>query len=244
MKQAMLQAVARWEPRIVLTKIIHRVGDISGQIIFNLGYSLADGTISDVLTVSVGSGGVITGTVRQRLIIRAMFPDNPDALQILLSGQIDGKDVLPTPPVTGFASTDELYAWVQANWSNYGQWYLTANSLVGYLNPVYTSASVDLSVLSSRRISAAIPGGFGYSVVVTVDGITYSAAGLFTAGDILGFVQNDPVLSSLGTWSVLMTLDSGGAFNLDFNTDFDVNAQELQLVTDNSEDIQINITAS
>lgn len=242
MKQAMLQAVSRWEPRIVITKVLHRVGEISGQIIFNLGYTLADGTVTDVLTVSVSSGGVNTGTVRQRLIIRAMFPENPDGLQIELTGQINGKDILPIPPVTGFASIADLFSWVKDNWSNYGQWYLTADSLVGYLNPVYISASVGLSVLSTRKIATAIPSGFGYSITVTIGGATYSnSTSLLTPGDILGFVQNDPTLGPLGSWSVATVL--GGSFSEDFSTDFDTNTQELQLVTDNSESIQINITA-
>ena len=242
MKMAMMDAVAMWEPRIKVTSIAHNLGDTDkGQIDFNMGYSLADGALSDSLIVSVNSGGVTTGATRQRMILRAYLPANGTGLQFQITGQLNGGNLLPAPPASGFFSISGLYAWVQTNWTNYGQWYLTADSLVGYMNPSNTSGSIGVSLLSVRQIAAAIPFGFNYSVSVSIDGELYSNIDTCnTPGDILQFVTTDPVLGALGTWQIETLPDS---FNDDFTEDYDTYTQVLQLITSVGDNIQISITA-
>ena len=241
MKKAILDAIARWETRVSVTKITYTLGD-SEQIIFNIGYILADGTLADSLTVSVSSGGVSTGATPQRLIIRAYFPTSGTGLQYQLTGQVNGSALAPVPPDTGFATLSDMYTWVQTNWVNYGQWYLTADSLIGYLIPGITSASVSISLLSVRQIIETIPIGSNYTVSVVVDGTTYQCTGLATMGDVLAYVQYDPVLSQLGTWQVASI---SGDYNDDFNdADFFTYSQGLELITDSEEQIQITITAN
>jgi phage baseplate assembly protein W len=242
MKLAMLDAVAMWEPRIKITSIVHSLGDTDkGQINFNLGYSLSDSSISDSLMVAVNSGGLVTGPTRQRMILRAFFPVNGTGLQFQISGQLNGEDILPISPVSGFVSISDLYAWVQQNWTNYGQWYLSGDSLVGYMNPSNTSGSISVSLLSVRQIAGAIPTGFNYTITVNVDGVLYSNVNACnTPGDVLQYVVTDPVLGALGTWQLSTLPDS---FNDDFSEDYDTYTQALQLITGVGENIQISITA-
>ena len=242
MKLAMLDAVAMWEPRIKVTYIAHTLGDTDkGQIDFKLGYSLADGSISDSLIVAVNSGGVITGSTRQRMILRAYLPMDGTGLQFQISGQLNGANILPAPPASGFSSVSDLYAWVQQNWTNYGQWYLTADSIVGYMNPSNTSGSISVSLLSVRQIVGAIPTGFNYTITVNVDDVLYSNVNACnTPGDLLQYVATDPILGALGTWQIATLPDS---FDDDFSEDFDTYTQALQLITSEGNNIQISIIA-
>ena len=237
MKKAMLDAVARWEPRVKIVRITHTLGD--GEIIFYLGYQLSGGSVSDSLTVSVGSGGANTGVKRTRLVIRAEFPSNPSNLQYGITGQVNGADIVPAAPVGGFATVDALYAWVVDNWTIYGQWYRTADAIVGYLKPAFLTGSVAIEVLTVRRVFADIPGAFNYTVTVTVDGTIYTTSGITTSGAILAYLQNDDVLAQLGTWTVRV---APADFNDDFSDDFITYAQTLELTTGSVQDIEITIT--
>jgi phage baseplate assembly protein W len=240
MKKALLDGISRWETRVTVTKITDSLGD-SGQVIFNIGYSLADGVLSDSLTVSAGAGGVITGVSEQRLILRALLPTSGTGLQFQISGQINGANILPAPLDGGFSTIAALFSWVQTNWLNYGQWYLTADSIVGYLNVGYTSGSLSVSLLSVRQVIQNIPAGTNYTVSVSVDGAIYSNTGLQTVGDVLGYVQSDPVLGELGGWTVISV---AGDFGGDFGDDFETFFQALQLITGLEDEIQITITAN
>jgi len=240
-KKAMLDSIARWETRVKVTKITHTLGD-TGQVVFNVGYTLQGGTLSDSLTVSVGGGGVSTGTAKQRLILRALLPPSGSGLQYQVSGQIGGTDILPAPPAGGFATVDSLYTWVQNNWLNYGQWYLTADALVGYLNPQFSSASLGISLLSVRQIAAVVPAGIGYTVTVSVAGVSYSnPEPISTIGGILGYLVNDPLLGAVGDWQVVSV---PGDFTDEFGTDFNTMGQELQLITTSADTITISIVVN
>jgi phage baseplate assembly protein W len=241
MKKAILDAIGRWEPRVTVNRITHSLGD-NGRIIFNIGYALVDGTLPDSLVVSVGTGGISTGLGRQRLVIRAYLPDNTGGQQYKISGQFDGTEILPAPPTNGFASVDELFAWVQNNWLNYGQWYITGDSLVVYLNPGFTSGNLSVDLLAARRLFAAIPISVGYTVTVSVGGVTYTNPGAIeTPGAIVQYLQADEVLGQLGTWQIAYL---PADFSEDFGDDFNRYTQVLQLITGSIEDIEITVTGA
>jgi phage baseplate assembly protein W len=241
MKKAILDAIATWETRVNITSIDHTIST-PGQILFSLTYTLEDKSLADSVAFLIGNGGVISGPTRQRLILRAFFPPNPGGLQYQISCSLDGEAILPAPPASGFASIQDLNEWVQANWLNYGQWYLNGDSLVGYMDSSFTKGSISISILAQRRVEGYIPAlpiAYKYIVDVAVKGVHYTnAADLFAVDQVLGFVKNDPVLSSLGFWQVL-TKD--GSFNDDFMEDFDLYSQFLQLLVSSTDLIEINI---
>ena len=243
MKKAMLEAIGRWEPRVKVNKITHSLGDPNkGQIDFNLGYSLTDETLTDSLAVSVGSGGVSTGISRKRMIMRTNLPMSGIGLQYQVYGQVDGVDILPLPPSGGFAEITDLYNWIQSNWGNYGQWYVTGDSLVVYFNPVYISGRISISLLSVRQVLVQIPTAFDYTIMVNLDGTPYTnSTELDTPGAILQYLTTDPILGLLGTWQIVSTPAS---FNDDFGEDYNTYDQALQLITSDSRDIQISIIAN
>lgn len=240
MKKAILDAIARWESRVTVSTITSSLGD-SGQIVFNVGYTLVDGTIADSLIALVSGGGISTGVAAQRIILRAYYPTNGAGLQYQISGIVNGTAILPGPPVTGFASLGALYGWVQTNWINYGRWYLTGDSLVGYMNPGATSASLAITILSVGQITQIIPEGSNYTVAISIAGTVYSESGLHTLADILSYVENDPTLGTLGMWQIAYV---PGDFSTDFGDDFDTEVAVLQLTGDDIEDVQITITTN
>jgi phage baseplate assembly protein W len=241
MKKAILDAIATWETRVNITSIDHSIS-IPGQVLFSLTYTLEDKSLADSVAFLIGNGGVISGPTRQRLILRAFFPPNPGGLQYQIVCALDGENILPAPPSTGFASIQDLNEWVQTNWLNYGQWYLNGDSLVGYMIPSFTKGSISISILAQRRVEGYIPAlpiGYKYIVDIAIKGVHYTnTEDLFTVDQVLGFVKNNPVLSSLGFWQVL-TKD--GSFNDDFMDDFDLYSQFLQLLISSTDLVEINI---
>jgi len=241
MKKAILDAISLWEPRVVFTSIGHTLSDNS-NIQFILTYKLADSSLTDSVSFAVGNGGIITGAERQRLILRGFFPPNPASFQYQIACSLDGSDLLPSPPSNGFETIDDMYAWVQTNWLNAGQWYLNGNSIVGYMDPVYLKGEITVSILARKRFGGllpALPVGYKYSLDIIIGVKEYTATDFYTPQQVLSYVSNHPEMGKAGEWQIIT---NDGSFNEDFMEDFDLYTQYLQLLTETVNVATINIS--
>lgn len=240
-KKAILESIALWEGRVNITSINHTLSGVS-NIIFVINYKLVDGTLTDSISITVGNNGIFTGTNQAKLVLQGYFPPNPTGFQYQISLVLDGNVIMPMPPADGFASVDEMYQWVKNNWNNYGQWYLTSTSIVGYINQGYKTGSLTVTILVKKRFQGGIPVlpiGYKYTVQITVDGVAYNNdTDLFTADQIRDWAQNNEVLGALGYWQVV---NSPGSFNDDFNDDFQLYLQLLVIYTAQADQVDILI---
>ncbi|WP_188134064.1 GPW/gp25 family protein [Chitinophaga sp. CF418] len=238
-KKAILDAVAIWEPRVTITSIAHRL-EVS-HLYLDVTYRLTDGTMSDLLSIIINNGGVSSNVLPRRLVLQGLFPPNPNSYQYTIECSLDGAAILPLPPDNGFATPDDMLQWVRSNWINYGQWYLTADSIVGYIISDYLTGTLAVGLLAVLRFSGGIPGlpiGRTYRVEITVDGVIYSSSeSLYSADQVRQWAQDN--IGDLGTWEVVTT---PGSFNDDFNDDFDTYRQVLVIYTDQAEEVNIQIT--
>lgn len=245
-KKAILEAISTWEKRVTISYINHSINTVAGangsQLIFEIGLFFKDYSLKDSLTVTIGNGVISTESSKNRLILQGLFPPNPSAFQYQVQCKIDDKDLLPAPPSYGFSDQFELYAWVKENWLNYGQWYLTGDSLVGYMNPSYTTGSLTISILTKNRFHGGIPRlqiGYKYSVSISVDGSEYvNLVDLFTPDQVRGWAQDN--LGDLGLWQIIA---NPGSFNDDFSEDFEIFLQLLVIYTSLATSVIISITS-
>jgi phage baseplate assembly protein W len=239
-KKAILEAIETWETRVKINYIKHKM--VLSQVHFEIGYKLKDDSFNDSLTLILGSGGVTIGATKARLILQGLFPPNPSGFQFQVQCKLNGADLLPAPPPFGFADAGELYLWVKTNWLNYGHWYLTSESLVGYMNPQYGNGSLAISILTKNRFQGGIPRlqiGYKYNVSITVDGTEYmNDEDLFTPDQVRIWAQEN--LGDLGLWQII---SNPGSFNDDFNDDFEIFLQLLVIYTSQTTNVVINITS-
>ncbi len=238
-KKAILEAIEIWETRVTISKIIHRV-DL-GHVFFDIHYKLKDQNLTDALTVDLGNGSFTTDITKKPLILIGYLPPNPSNFQLQVSLILDDKIILPLPPEQGFADAFEMYQWIKTNWINYGTWYLNNDSIVGYIKPQYLTGSLTISILTKNRFQGGIPAlpiSYSYHVAITVDGVLYeSTDNLFTPGQVRGWAEEN--LGSLGFWQIVT---NPGAFNDDFNDDFEIFLQLLVIWTSQATTVVIEIT--
>jgi hypothetical protein len=76
------------------------------------------------------------------------FPQNPNALNISLSGSFNGAFPGVQPPAGGFANVAAVLTWVQANWAAYGTWTLeNGNTRLQLESTTVTSAGFALGLV-------------------------------------------------------------------------------------------------
>ncbi|MCM5528973.1 GPW/gp25 family protein [Parasegetibacter sp. NRK P23] len=238
-KAAILDAIQTWEPRVIITSLQHRL-EVS-HLFIDVGYRLTDSTIADLLTVTIGAGGVSTGVSPRRLILQGLIPENPSGFQYLVDLTLDGVPILPLVPESGFPSINEMYLWIKENWGNYGQWYQTVEKIIGYITPPYKGGSLSISLLEIMKFYGGIPGlpiEFKYLVTITIDGTEYeSDVDLFNPEEIRQWAEN--TLGEFGSWKLE---NMPGSFNDDFNEDFELFRQTLALYTTEAENVIIAIS--
>jgi phage baseplate assembly protein W len=238
-KKSILEALNTWEPRVTVQKVNH-IGDVS-KLEFEVVYTLNDGTISDSIIVTIGSSGIVTGIPVNRLILQGFVPPNPSNFQFQVKCILDGSPIVPAPPDSGFGDVLEMFQWVKDNWLNYGQWYLTAEGLVGYMVPSFRTGSLTVSLLTKNRFQGLIPSlpiGYKYHISVDVDGTVHeNDSDLFTAGQLRQWAEDN--LGELGMWQ-LVSLP--GSFSEDFSEDFQLYLQLLVVYTSQANNVVITIT--
>jgi phage baseplate assembly protein W len=241
-KKAILEAIEIWETRVSISRIVHRVDKTNtGHLYFDIHYKLKDQNLTDALTVDIGNGSFTTEVTKNPLILIGYFPPNPSNFQLQVSLVLDDEIMLPLPPVDGFADGFEMYQWIKENWLNYGTWYLNADSIVGYMKPVYETGSLTITVLTKNRFQGGIPSlpiSYSYHVAITVDGTLYeSTENLFTPGQVRQWAEDN--LGYLGFWQVVT---NPGAFNDDYSDDFEIFLQLLVIYTSQATLVVIEVT--
>ena len=146
MKNAMLEAVEEWEPRVKIVSIEH-VSKIS-SIEFSINYVLIDKGLMDTLIVSLQDNQIVTGSNQTNtLILQGIIPQNPTNQRDLIGFQINGNAVKPIIPVDGFETVNELYAFILNYWGTYGKWSLLTDRIICYLNvPNIKTVSLTISL--------------------------------------------------------------------------------------------------
>lgn len=237
-KKAITEAVGQWEPRVTITTIHHTID--GSNLIFEIGYTLVDGNITDSLSVIIGSDGITSNVSPRRLILQGYIPPNPSFYQYSLTVILNGSELLPAPPENGFGDALSMLSWARANYSTYADWYLTNDSIVGYIKPGYKTGSIAIELLVKSRFAGVIgvlPIGYRYAISITVDGQVYSEhIGLYTPNQLMLWAST--VLGGIGKWQIE---SEGGAFGDDFSDDFNVTNQYLALYTDKANSVSIII---
>lgn len=226
-KKEIFEAISLWEPRITVISITHEI--ISSQVKFYITYGIDDTEIVDMLS------WLLTGvsqdvTAPSGIIISAVIPQKISNGQYNIIFIINGTNVYPLTPSSGFSSADDLYSWVSANWFNYGRWYLTENKLVLYMNSgIAKTASLVVTQTATLTISTYIPilsSDDYYQLAFTLDGVValpvFPANTLSTVEQLLFWITSN--WNNYGTWSLQNNGDtiSEGDFSTDFSTDFDI----------------------
>lgn len=232
-KASIVEALRIWETRIKVQKINHYLAD-AGHVEFEVVYKLVDSGLIDKITFNPN---VTSGSNQTGLILQAFFPPGVDIKRNNLNFTINNAAVLPAPPVYGFASVEETYAWVVTNWGSYGTWHLLADRIVCYLNPNnYVQAGLEMFLLTETRFATNIPPLEDniYNIKFNPDNAglmeSYLLGGdaIITKEALLSFAVAN--WSSYGSWAIEYFVNPIGTFNSDFNDDFESQSDGYQLV--------------
>lgn len=241
-KSEIYQALSLWEPRIEVLTITHDFEQYA-QLAFLITYKITD---DDFIDSIVYMNGAVVGTNYNNtdaIIISALVPVKVTNGIYSVSFTLDGKSALPAIPVTGFTSASDMLVWITENWFNYGRWYLTANSLVLYLNSGIAS-KVFLSVTETAAINFKIEipllnAGEYYALNFTYNGLTPSPTfplnEINTSEELLTWLTEN--WFNYGNWYI--TTDntvSDGDFSSDFNSDFDIQNGSIKYLNYQSTD--------
>jgi phage baseplate assembly protein W len=217
--KAIIEAVQIWEKRVVIDRIRYKVRDTS-TVDFFIFYNLVDQELLDLLALQLSGGFFQIGQVPiGTLTIYALFPPNPLAKRYQVYLAINGGDALPPPPNAGFATIDEMFNWMAANWSGFATWQKGADRITGFMKPAIFTASITIGLIGVQLFTAPIP-----TLISGHWQVSFNPNG---TGAILSAQFNTivPLLqwlnifwASYGVWSVQANVNPGGDFDI---VDFD-----------------------
>lgn len=232
-KQSIVTALAAWEPRILVSKVNHKLKEF-GHTEFEIVYGIVDSDLLDSIIFDLYNGQLSQANT-VTLTLQALFPPNIATRRNQISLVLNNNPATPLPPFNGFSNINETYAWVQANWGSYGRWFLLNDRIqVRLFSGNYQQASLTLVTSNTYRYAASIPdnSGNGYDVIFTpLGGSTYENAqnaNLFTKADLLVWIRAN--LGGFGSWQIENAGTTPGDFNLDFNNDFPIGEEGYNLV--------------
>jgi len=219
-KRAIISAVELFEKRVEVVSVTHQI-DVS-NLFFFLTYRLIDTDLIQQLQLYLsGTGFITTPVIPGNLIIEANIPAN-GSFQLIVDFVVNGNPAMPLPPSFGFANTSIMYAWIIANWSTYGSWYLLPGKIVGYLNNTIATASLNISLSVLYRYSSPIINlAFGQSYGIKFQEDADIAGTVQTVTPLMADLLNYAIANygSAGTW-VIESYNGIGDFDyVDFNTD-------------------------
>lgn len=232
-KKAIFESVGIWEKRVEIVKITHRL--LESHIWFDITYRIIDSGLIDNLLLGSGSNGIISGN--GTTILQADIPYNPAIYRYFINMIINAFGAIPDAPAGGFATPEEMYAWAQANWGVYGQWYLTPDKIIVYLVPGnYHDSSLTVTLLNIVKLFAYVETlEAGEQYILSFDtgkGQVLEADMPFaTSGDMLAWAQAN--WAQYGNWALETT---AGDFSDDFSFDFARFSQILALYTASNPD--------
>lgn len=229
-KQSIVTALAAWEPRILVSKVNHKLKEF-GHTEFEIVYGIVDSDLLDSIIFDLYNGQLSQANT-VTLTLQALFPANIATRRNQISLVLNNNPATPLPPFNGFSNINETYAWVQANWGSYGRWFLLNDRIqVRLFSGSYQQASLTLVTSNTYRYAAYIPDSSGAGYLVSFDpgtGATISPSGLLTKADLLIWVRAN--LGGFGSWQIENAGTTSGDFNLDFNIDFPIGEEGYNLV--------------
>lgn len=233
-KKAIFEAIDLWEPRVKIETISHEVKDY--DLLFNVTYSITDDELTDTITWSpAGIVSAVSSTPPAGIILSAVVPAKISNGRYNISFIADGERVNPIPPAIGFATASDLLNWTNANYFNYGRWYLNAARIYLYMFAgVVKTASLTISQTVNIVIKSAIPvlnDDEYYAVQLTVDSTaavpSFPADQINTVEGLMFWVSSN--WSTYGSWFIETdnAIISEGDFSEDFDNDFDIGGVEV-----------------
>ena len=221
-KRAIISAIEMFEQRVEVVSVAHFID--KSNIQFFITYKLVDDNLIDQLQLYLREGSfVVTPAILGSVIIEADIPVT-STYQLLVNLIINGSAALPIPPKFGFANTSIMYAWIQANWGNLGNWYLSAGKLVGYLNTSITAASLSITTSNLYRYASPILNltvGQSYGMLFSANAADIPTRSIVTPvmAQLLNFAKQ--TYGNFGTWVIEGSDGKGDLFIINVAGDFD-----------------------
>jgi phage baseplate assembly protein W len=239
-KAEIIYALEMWVPDIKITNVNHTFKDESNPL-FEITYQLSDDSLTDKVIFDLRAGQTTSSAINE-IILQAFFPPNPNNYRYQVSFIRNDAAANPLPNAGGYATIQELFNWITANWFFWGRWYLLSNRIVLYMNNEgISNASLSISVIAIVRIEANFPllqSDEHYKVTFTVNGQPASPAMPQTfqlIGEVLLWAQTN--WGQYGSWSIEGVPSSdNAAFSDDFSLEFDSplpNTFKLVLISNN-----------
>lgn len=247
MIRAIIEATQIWEKRVTIQRIKYQMVD-TARVDFFITYKLVDEELIDLLKLQLSGGFITVDTVQiGTLTIYALFPPNPSGKRYQVNFSANGKDALPHPPHSGFATITDMYNWIVANWSGYGSWQLAADRIIGALKPGILTAFIEILLTGTLLFEAAVPnnsGGGLLQVSFTPDGDDLLSPTFTNVGLMLSWLHSN--WADYGSWNIAANPAAGGDFDMsEFDpSEFDAGstaAYLLQLQTDTVSSAILNV---
>lgn len=229
-KSEIVFAFAKWLPEITLQNVSHTV-NMNGAVLLNVEAVYPEG-IADTIVYEYGNG-LFENVTNKKLTVKGILPNNPNAWRYTVNMLLDGNSVAPLMPVGGFGTVQQMFVWIQNNWTYVADWVLLPTAIVGQVKSlVYNNAVLQIGLAASTQIRVAVPdlnAGQGYQLTLQPsseeEGIIADPI-FYTISDMLSWVLSN--WGSYGSWEMVIT---EGDFNGDFNPDFAIKQQFLTLIT-------------
>jgi len=224
MKLEIFEALNIWEPRINVTAVTHEI--VNENIIFSISYQVVDSDAVDTLLWSTFNG--IESNLSSGIILSALIPTKITGQHYNIDFLVDGNVAFPVSPKFGFNTRQQLLDWVNANWFNYGKWYLTIDKLVLYVAPgiakIATLSITQTTYLYERIAVPVLTEGAFYNLSMILEGISvlpdFPLNLISNVDDLLLWVRAN--WGAYGDFSIetesVIRFDD---FNDDFNDDFE-----------------------
>ena len=215
-----IESIEIWEKRVTLHKVTYEIEE--SHVKFFVTCRLVDEELIDLILYYLNGGFVIPPSDTGSLTLFALFPPNPNDKRYNISFTANGNTVLPQPPANGFATINQLYSWVIANWGGYGSWQLGADRITLFIpsGPIQ-SGSLTMLLVGALRFEAPAPFlavGQDYQLTFIPDGVppALTPPTFDSIGALLSWVQAN--WASYGSWTIEGNPVGVGDFNID---DFD-----------------------
>lgn len=224
-KREILECLSIWVPEIIVTGIRSYLRDLANPV-FEITFRLVDDSITQTFVYDPGAGTSSNESISE-IIVQAFIPANPDGLRYKFQFDKNGAGVMPFPPLQGFLTIAQMFAFMQTNYSYLGRWFLLSDRIVCYMKADgVQSASLSISTLADiTAFQASFPllsNGQFYQILFTINGVEKQSDLLQTVGDAISWVNAN--WSQYATWSI-QAFVAGlfvGEFSDEFSSEFEV----------------------
>lgn len=232
-KKEIIEALQLWVPEITVVSIRHTF-EVHYNPIFEITYKLKDEDLIDKLLFDLKQGTTTVTDALNEIILQAFFPANPKNYRYQVRLIKNGSQVFPIPDPGGYATINDLFEWIKANWFFYGRWHLLTDKIVLYMKADgVTSATLAIEVLPVVKFEADFPiltPGQQYQVEFTANGIAAIPAIplLSSPGQVLSFAQNN--WSNYAEWFIEYMQNDAAIFTDEFSDEFAIGSTGYKLI--------------